>query len=193
MIGEFNLLGSAVFQFEKEKLYANQVYYMQCFIEGKEKVYYSEVKTFKTLDLPALDCSVNAGQVYFSGNGETETVSNLVATSGVGASPFSFTLMSDVGDFTFDFNERPKSGIYTTVESVTELNSEYNTPFSVVIGGLYSSGGVGGYYRALPYEEIQVKSTADGSISIAFCALKLKRDGGGAGPIDQEITGMIVE
>jgi hypothetical protein len=192
-IGEFNLYNSRVFEFEIDKLYANQNYYMQCFIEGEEEDHFSEIKTFKTLDLPALECSVSPGQVYFTGNGTTETVSNLEATSGIGSSPFSFKVVTDVGDFTFTFNERPKSGIYTTISSVTDLDSEFNKPFSVVIGGLYSSGGSGGYYRALPNGEIQVKSNTDGSISIAFCALALKRDGGGAGPVDQEITGMIVE
>lgn len=188
-----NLTGSDLIQSSRDKLYANQVYYMQSYIEGEEEVHYSEIKSFKTLDLPELECSVSPGQIYFTGTGMNETVSNFEATSSEGASPFTFTAETEVGDFTFTFDKRPKSGIYNTIADVSGLNSAYNQPFSVVIGGLYYTGVVGGYYRALPNGEIQVKSNADGSISIAFCELALKRDGGGAAPVDQDITGMVVE
>jgi hypothetical protein len=192
VLGEIDILGSDIAQFDIKKLYANQRYYIQSFIQGEQEVHYSDVISFKTLNTPPLTCALTAGEVYFSGHNITKTVSNLNPTSPT-SSPYAFEMISEVGDFTFTFDQRPKSGLYSTRDDVSDLNSDFDKPFLVQIGGLYSYAGSGGYYRAKPNQEIDVQAAADGTIVISFCDLEFIRDGGGMGPIIQLLSGKIVE
>ena len=190
---EWNLPNSDVINSSFEDLYANTTYYAQCFINGDEMVHYSEVKSFTTADLPPLDCSVNAGEIYYSGTGENESCESMIRATSETSSPFRFEVETAVGDLNFSFPQMPEPGIYTTLSSASDLSFWYNQPFSVFIEGFYSHGGSGATYRSVGNQNIQVKKDGSGNVSIAFCELAMKRVGTGIAPVDLYLTGMVSE
>lgn len=176
--------------FEKSQLYANQTYYVRSFMVCKKDkdTVWSEIVSFTTLSEPSLPCTVTAGEVYYSANGMTETVGDLVEIENT-SNPdlFTYEVAAAVGNLTFSFRYDPSSGNYVTADESFVINEDG----FVQISCWFNDGTSNCHYEAETGQNIYVTRDANSNISISFCELAILKSDAGTCVNSQEISGKL--
>lgn len=190
----YDIIGSEILTYDLENLYANTTYYVVAYLEGSEGNIYSEEMNFTTANTPNLDCSVSAGEIYYTGHETTESVPNLEEVEDI-AYPdlFIYEVDADIGELTFTFTKKPGSGVYQTVDDETDLNFSELKPFVVHMDCRFMYGGSNCYYEAVQFEEITVNTDNAGKVSISFCELEVKKSAIGSCEDVQYLSGKVTE
>jgi hypothetical protein len=135
---------------------------------------------FTTAPTPNAPCPVISGELNYSGG--TTTTGTLTLQ------PFGDYLLktsNSLGNFHFNFESEPSSGIYTSVNVTSNLSNSFKT---LSIDGVLNSGPFGCSFQVSPGQSFYLHNN-DGVIDIEFCDALFSTSGSGC--TSEYITGKV--